>query len=258
MSFLFTVEDGTGVEDANAYIDLSYARDHHDGRGQLSDWNGSDATSTITGADAGANTVTIPDHGFVTGDGPARANGADLPAGMAVLTDYWLVVTGPHTVQVALSYADAVAAVPVVVNLTDAGTGSMSLTHPDFEAQRQSIVKATDHLERTYEDWFKGVRASTEQGLSWPRLSAYDPQRDIMLEGVPEAVKKACAEFALLDRTSVSLVASPAVISESKAIDGVSKSVTYASPTTPTSSNDAVVAARLLRTVLMPPQAVRA
>lgn len=256
---MFTVEDGTGVDGANAYVDLAFAREYHDERGQLSDWNGADVTTAITAASALADTLTIPDHPFQQGDGPARFTGADLPAGLALATDYWLVPAGAGAVKVATSYANAIAAVPVTVDLTDAGSGAMSVVAPDFNAQRQSLVKATDHIEDVYGDWFKGVRASSTQGLSWPRLGAYDPQRNVMLDDqVPSAVQKACAEFALLDRTSVSLTPSPAVISESKSADGLAKSVTYASPTVPTSSTDAIVAARMLRPVLLPPQAVRA
>lgn len=258
MAFQFTVEDGSGVEGANAFVSLAFVRDYHDGRGQLADWDGAAVTSAITAADAGADTLTIADHPFETGDGPVTPSGADLPAGATAGNEYWLVVVDADTIQLAASYADAIAETPVVIDLTDAGSGAMSLSHADFDSQRRSIVKATDHIERTYESWFRGVRLGSEQGLSWPRAGAYDPLLDVMLEGVPQAIKKACAEFALLDRTSTSLVASPAVISESKSIDGVARSVTYASPTTPVSSAQAVVAAKMLRSVLLSPQAVRA
>jgi hypothetical protein len=251
------VEDGTGVEDATAYIDLSYARDHHESRGQLSDWDGSSVTTAIAAAAALVDALSVDGHPFEAGDGPVRFTGADLPAPLAIDTDYWLVPVDDDAVQVAASYADAIAASPVIIDLTTDGSGAMAIVAPNFDAQRQSIIKATDHIERTFGDWFKGVRASSAQGLSWPRAGAYDAQRDTMLDSqVPDAVKKACAEYALLDRTSASLVASPAVISESKSSGGISKAVTYASPTTPTSS--ALVADRFLRSVMLPPQAVRA
>lgn len=33
MAFTFTVEDGTGLEDSNAYVSVAYCDDYHDGRG---------------------------------------------------------------------------------------------------------------------------------------------------------------------------------------------------------------------------------
>ncbi len=39
MAFVFTVEDGSGISGANAYIDVAFADDYHSGRGH-SDWGG--------------------------------------------------------------------------------------------------------------------------------------------------------------------------------------------------------------------------
>jgi len=39
MAFTFTVEDGTGLSTANAYISLAFANDHHSGRGNVA-WAG--------------------------------------------------------------------------------------------------------------------------------------------------------------------------------------------------------------------------
>lgn len=61
--------------------------------------------------------------------------------------------------------------------------------------KEQAIVRATDYLDRRYN--FVGTKASTDQALEWPRANVEDPWgRDYA--AVPEEVKRACAEAALL------------------------------------------------------------
>lgn len=255
MAFAFTVEDGTGVEDANAYIDLPFARAYHESRGQLGTWDGEAVTSAITSASAGADTLTIAAHPFRTGDGPVRFVGDDLPAPLAEETDYWLVSASTTTVQVATSYANASAASPTIVNITDAGSGSMTVSHPSFDAQRQAIVRATDYVETRYGERFHGEKGSAEQGLFFPAEGIYDENGEV--EGVPVILKRAIAELALsarsesLDPTS----SSGAVISESRSAGGISRSVTYAAPST---TRSFPAAERWLKPLLRPLQAVRA
>lgn len=195
MAFAFTVEDGDGVDGANAYISLAYARDYHEGRGQLATWDGDDVTDTVTAADATANTLTVAGHDFETGDGPVRLTGSDLPAPLAEGTDYWVVVASSSALQLATSYANAIAASPTVVNLTDVGSGAQAIVHPSFDRQRQAIVRATDYIESLFGHRFRGQKASAEQGLHWPALYAYS--ESLLVEGVPDAVRRACAEYAL-------------------------------------------------------------
>jgi len=45
MAFTFTVEDGTGLAGANAYISVSFADDYHDGRGNTA-WTDSSVTDS--------------------------------------------------------------------------------------------------------------------------------------------------------------------------------------------------------------------
>lgn len=64
-------------------------------------------------------------------------------------------------------------------------------------AQKQAaIVVATDHIDRVFGHLFRGYKASKNQSLEWPRVAAFDPY-DYELSGVPEALKKATAEYAL-------------------------------------------------------------
>lgn len=85
-----------------------------------------------TAVDSIANatdTFTEAAHGFLTGDGPVQATTSNtLPVGLALATDYWIVKTGANTFKLALSFADAMAATPVVVNITSDGAGVLTLT----------------------------------------------------------------------------------------------------------------------------------
>lgn len=46
MAFSFTVEDGTGIEGANAYCTVSFADDHHEGRGNTK-WTDASVTPAV-------------------------------------------------------------------------------------------------------------------------------------------------------------------------------------------------------------------
>lgn len=55
-----------------------------------------------------------------------------LPAGLAAATDYYMVVDATNnTVQFASSYSNATAGTPVVINITDQGTGTHTLAVQD-------------------------------------------------------------------------------------------------------------------------------
>ncbi len=70
--------------------------------------------------DVDEDTVTIPAHGYDTGlKGQLTATGT-LPAGLSLITDYWIIKVDANTVQFAESYDDAIAGVPV--DITDQGS----------------------------------------------------------------------------------------------------------------------------------------
>jgi hypothetical protein len=82
------------------------------------------ASFTFT-ADAGTDTITTSaPHGKVTGDGPmvVRNVGGALPTGYTALLDVYAIVTGASTMKLALSSADALANIPILIS--DAGTGT--------------------------------------------------------------------------------------------------------------------------------------
>ena len=65
--------------------------------------------------------------------------------------------------------------------------------------KQQSIIRGTEYIDKRFGIKFRGVRVSKEQGLEWPRLSAFDAD-GFLLSGVddlPRQIEKAAAEYAL-------------------------------------------------------------
>lgn len=92
------------------------------------DWTNQDhnplvlADDVVESVDAAANTLTLTAHAYVTGDGPIRFTTTNtLPGGLALATDYWLIVVNANTVKVATSRANAVAL--TAIDITDVGVG---------------------------------------------------------------------------------------------------------------------------------------
>lgn len=195
----FIPEDGTGIEDANAYATLEFVRAYHEARGQLAAWDGEAVVADVLSASSGTNQLELEDHDLLTGDGPLELAGDDLPAGVDAETEYWAVRVDDDHVKLAASYDDAVATIPVVVSLVSDGSGDMVVSHADFAAQRAAIVRATDYLERRWGGRFRGEPSTSTQGLHWPASSAYLCVAGTYekLEGVPVQVQRACAEYAL-------------------------------------------------------------
>lgn len=57
-----------------------------------------------------------------------------------------------------------------------------------------ALIKATDCLDANYS--FRGHRETRTQALAWPRCCAEDESGRV-ISGVPDAVRRACAELAL-------------------------------------------------------------
>lgn len=82
------------------------------------------ADDVIESTDAIADTFTLTAHGLRTGDGPIRLTTDDtLPAGLALLTDYWVIRIDANTIQLAESLEDAMAVLPIPITVTDGGIG---------------------------------------------------------------------------------------------------------------------------------------
>ncbi len=88
-----------------------------------------------------------------------------------------------------------------VVNIDThhADRGTTDWTNFTTVEKQQAIVRATDYIDKRFGRRFVGVRVSKEQGLEWPRLSAFD-QDGFLLSGtdaIPRQLLKAVAEYAV-------------------------------------------------------------
>ena len=89
-------------------------------------------TLTISAVSASLNTLTCAAHGLVTGDGPIRlATTGTMPGGLAVLTDYWVIVVDANTIKLAATYfatgGNFVGNTITPIDITTAGTGVLTL-----------------------------------------------------------------------------------------------------------------------------------
>lgn len=76
---------------------------------------------------------------------------------------------------------------------TDRGREVSSIVDTDVET---AIVRATDYVDKRFSRVYRGFRQSREQGLEWPRISAFDDD-DYLLSEVPNQLEKATAEYAI-------------------------------------------------------------
>ncbi len=89
---------------------------------------GSKSITAVSG-----NDLTIVGHTMVTGDGPVRLTGSDLPAPLVASTNYWVIRVDDDAINLAVQFedtggGDATGNTITPITLTDAGSGSMSLS----------------------------------------------------------------------------------------------------------------------------------
>jgi len=93
---------------------------------------------------------------------------------------------------------------------TDRGTDTSSFT-PDSVVEG-AIVRATDYVDKRFGNKYRGFKQGKDQGLEWPRLSAFDND-DFLLNGidaVPRQMQKAIAEYTLITLQLGDLLPTPA------------------------------------------------
>ena len=64
-------------------------------------------------------------------------------------------------------------------------------------AKEVAIVKATRYMEKRFGTKWKGLIASSEQALGWPRRYVYDERGTELVDQVPTQIARACAEYAV-------------------------------------------------------------
>ena len=90
------------------------------------------ADITITGVDATANTFTAVAHGRLTGDGPVKLTSTGtFPTGTNGTAKYWVVKITNDNFKLATTFRNAMAAVPVTIDITGTGSGTIKLIDTD-------------------------------------------------------------------------------------------------------------------------------
>lgn len=87
------------------------------------------------------------------------------------------------------------------ISVADADTRHTALGNTDWTgtdaAKEAALRRATQYMEGTYRQSWKGTRLTREQALSWPRYGAIVDGFDVLSTIVPTEVANACADFAL-------------------------------------------------------------
>jgi hypothetical protein len=70
-----------------------------------------------------------------------------------------------------------------------------------------AIVRASDHIDERWS--FQGEKLNSTQATEWPRRDVYVD--DLLVTGIPDDVKEACAEYAFITADGTELDPAPAV-----------------------------------------------
>jgi len=100
------------------------------------------------------------------------------------------------------SYASVASADSYFADRGEASWAALTTT-----AKEQALVKATDYLEQTYRQSWKGFRVLSTQALSWPRLEVVVDNFPVAANIVPTAVARACMEMAIRASAGEDLIA---------------------------------------------------
>lgn len=99
-----------------------------------------------------------------------------------------------------------------------------------------AIVRATDYLDQRFV--FIGRRRHTGQSTAWPREGAYDADGR-RIDGIPPAVREACAEYALralsapLNPDPMRDESGSRLLAKSEQVGPITTAYTYAADTVP-------------------------
>jgi len=125
-----------------------------------------------------------------------------------------------------------------------AGVGGNTTWTASGTTQKQAaIVEATRYAEQRFRGRCKGIRMSEEQGLSWPRDSAFVDGVELD-DQVPPTLINAIAEYAVRARSSSLLTDSPAttggILEEEVKVGPIEERIKYAESGTRSSQSGLV------------------
>jgi hypothetical protein len=82
--------------------------------------------------------TTIVDHGFTTGVRVQFTTTGTLPAGLALLTDYYVIVDSSNTFRLADTLEHAIAEIDII-NMTDTGVGTHRCSNPNINFMSEGV-----------------------------------------------------------------------------------------------------------------------
>ena len=85
------------------------------------------------------------------------------------------------------------------VDTHHADRGNTAWTDFGNAEKQESIIRASDYIDKRFGRRFRGLRKTKEQGLEWPRLDAFDDDGYLIsgVDDVPRQLEKAASEYAL-------------------------------------------------------------
>lgn len=84
-------------------------------------------SGAVSAVDVGANTFTINNHGFNTGERVYISSTGTIPGGVSAGVEYFIINTGVNSVQLASSSANAAGGTPI--DITSTGSGTITIAH---------------------------------------------------------------------------------------------------------------------------------
>jgi len=176
-------------------------------------------TATVLSVHTGTDMLTTTEHTWATGDGPIRvASTGRVPGGLRTLGAYWAIVPSSQTLQLARSPEDA--ALGIAIDLTDAGTGTITCTS-GLPAQHQDtydylvcrgaavvtavyadgVLLAPDAYRVRYVDRVRGRTATVVRLHEDPGASAITVDAEAVLPDITASTRHLwCWDGVLIDR----------------------------------------------------------
>lgn len=94
--------------------------------------------------DVGADTITITDHDFYTGLEVQFSSSGSLPTGITGSTNYYIIYVDANTVQIASSFANAIAGTQIDITGAGSGTHTIEIEDSNIKFTAKNVGATTD------------------------------------------------------------------------------------------------------------------
>ena len=120
------------------------------------------AADEVEAVDTDEDTATFTAHDLTTGLKGQLTTTDTLPAGLSLLTDYFIIVVDADTVKFATTLANALAGTDV--DITDAGTGTHTFTPTAIAGATLTLEKSNDNV---HFDAIESATSITVDATKW-------------------------------------------------------------------------------------------